>query len=298
MDDRIIEKIGAPRHGIVAWKRLEVAGVAPSTVHNWVEKGRLIRLYTGVYRAAGAPATHLSELMAATEATGGRASHRAAAWQWGLSDDQTIEVAVASSKHPRLDVVTHRITDLHVVRSVLRNGIPTMNPLQMLVHLGAVCDCDTVQAVWDQAIVDDLVTAVGIERMYDKLKAPGRNGCGVLRKVIDDKAIEDGEPDSTLELRMSRLMRRAGLPEASFQHWISGTIRVDFAYPHLKLAIEVDGRKSRGTSSGFQRHTDRQNELVFGAGWRVLRFTWGDVVRRPGKVASAIAAAIASLDTA
>ena len=55
------------------------------------------------------------------------------------------------------------------------------------------------------------------------------------------------------------------------------------------LAVEVDGWESRNTYRAFQSDTDRQNAITL-AGWAVIRFTWTDVVRRPGYVAGQIAA--------
>ena len=52
--------------------------------------------------------------------------------------------------------------------------------------------------------------------------------------------------------------------------------RVDFAYPELKLAIEVDGFAAHSTVDAFRRDRVRQNALV-AAGWTVLRFTWPEV---------------------
>ena len=57
------------------------------------------------------------------------------------------------------------------------------------------------------------------------------------------------------------------------------------------LAVEVDGWETRKTYGAFQRDTARQNALVVEGGWAVIRFTWTDVVRRPGYVAAQIAAA-------
>lgn len=58
---------------------------------------------------------------------------------------------------------------------------------------------------------------------------------------------------------------------------------MDFAYPDLRLAIEVDGFNSHGTQAPWQDDLDRQNDLVI-AGLRVLRFTWYDVVQREARV--------------
>lgn len=108
--------------------------------------------------------------------------------------------------------------------------------------------------------------------------------------------------DSWLEPRMARLLRDAGLPPAVFHHVITTPAglflaEVDFAYPTLKLAIEVDGFTVHGTPRAMSKDFVRQNGLV-PHGWHVLRFTWHQVVRQPAMVAATIAAALAGLQAA
>ncbi len=52
--------------------------------------------------------------------------------------------------------------------------------------------------------------------------------------------------------------------------------RVDFAYPELKLAIEVDGFEPHTALDVFREDRARQNDLV-ASGWTVLRYVWRDV---------------------
>ncbi|HET9441816.1 MAG TPA: DUF559 domain-containing protein [Acidimicrobiales bacterium] len=67
--------------------------------------------------------------------------------------------------------------------------------------------------------------------------------------------------------------------------------RIDFAYPDLGVAIEVDGYEKRATRAAFQHDTERQTALA-ALGWTVLRFTWHDVVRRPAYVAGTVEAVV------
>jgi very-short-patch-repair endonuclease len=81
-----------------------------------------------------------------------------------------------------------------------------------------------------------------------------------------------------------------------FQHRV-GRYEIDFAYPELLLAIEVDGYGPHSSRRAFQADRDRQNVLV-GLGWTVLRFTWADVVKRPDHVARLVAEAIGQRQSA
>ena len=61
--------------------------------------------------------------------------------------------------------------------------------------------------------------------------------------------------------------------------------RADFAWPHLKLLLEVDGLHKyygayRATDEQLRNDALRQRELEL-AGWTVIRATWGDLAQRP-----------------
>jgi very-short-patch-repair endonuclease len=67
--------------------------------------------------------------------------------------------------------------------------------------------------------------------------------------------------------------------------------RVDVGYPDQRIAIELDGFATHGSPAALQRDLRRQNRIVL-EGWLVLRFTWADVVERPGEVAATVARAL------
>jgi len=67
----------------------------------------------------------------------------------------------------------------------------------------------------------------------------------------------------------------AGLPRPVQQHKLrvnGRTIRIDLAYPELRIAIEYDGWEYHSTRGAFDRDRARANELEL-LGWTVLRFT-------------------------
>ena len=85
---------------------------------------------------------------------------------------------------------------------------------------------------------------------------------------------------SALEETLLSLMHYARLPEPVREYifYDGRRWRFDFAYPLLKLAIEVEGgtwtngRHTRG--SGFARDCEKYNVAAI-EGWTVLRFTSG-----------------------
>lgn len=72
----------------------------------------------------------------------------------------------------------------------------------------------------------------------------------------------------------------------------TGRYRLDLAFVHERIAVEVDGWAWHSDVERFRADRRRQNALVL-AGWTVLRFTWDDLTNRPEQVVAQIQAALA-----
>jgi very-short-patch-repair endonuclease len=78
--------------------------------------------------------------------------------------------------------------------------------------------------------------------------------------------------------------------QVELEFWESLIGRVDFAYVAERVIIEVDGRLFHGPDV---HESDRERDNAAGlAGWRVLRFTWHMVTKRPDYVLATIAEAL------
>lgn len=300
MEFRDVARVAAAQHGVVARDRLIEHGVSRSKLQRWLVDGRLEAVQRGVYRVAGAPVTWEQRLLAAVlgSGPGAIASHRAAARLWDIHGADVLDVTSGTRRGRRLaGAVLHFSGHLDGARRLRRNGIPATDPMRTLVDLGAVVTADALEDALDRALERRLVTVLGVERALEGVARSGRSGVGALRNTLNERALGRARPDSLLEPRMARLLRACRLPPAAFQHVVhhEGRFvgRIDFAYPHLLIAIEVDGFASHSSPSALQGDLDRQNALV-SLGWKVIRFTWHDVVRRPAKVASAVRAMIAT----
>ena len=298
-----LDRVASTQHGLVARHQVIGAGVSPSGLRRWVAAGRLTPVRSGVYRLAGAPPTWEQHLLAAVMAAGdgAMASHRSAARLWRLLDHDLLEVTVPARRRPRLvGVAVHRSGDVVAAHCLRRRGVRTTSPLRTLVDVGAVLGPAAVEDVLDRALEQRLLTVAGAEQALEVIGRQGRSGAGVLRAVLDHRALGTRRPDSVLEPRMARLLRDAGLPSPDFQHAVRRgrrlVARVDFAYPDVRLALEVDGWTAHSSRRSFQSDLERQNALV-AMGWTVLRFTWADVVRRPDRVASQISGVLWTLRT-
>jgi len=83
---------------------------------------------------------------------------------------------------------------------------------------------------------------------------------------------------SDLEARLALDMRALGLPawETEYRFHRSRQWRFDLAWPHLRLAVEVEGgiwTGGRHTSpTGFEADCEKYSEAAI-LGWRVIRVT-------------------------
>jgi very-short-patch-repair endonuclease len=66
---------------------------------------------------------------------------------------------------------------------------------------------------------------------------------------------------------------------------------VDFTWRAERLVVEVDGYAFHRTRDAFEDDRARDVALVL-AGYRVLRFTWVQLTRRPGYVPRAVRQAL------
>jgi very-short-patch-repair endonuclease len=303
-----LHELAAKQYSAFSAEQAARCAVSADALFRAVQRGRVIRLHTGVFAFAGSPETWERSLLAACLAAGqgAVASHRAAARVWGLlgSSDDIVEITVPRQRKPRLRGVSiHRSSDLDAGQTTIRHRMPVTNPLRTMVDLGAVVPPEVVEDALDAGLAwPSLFSVAAVEATLSELAERGRSGAGVLRKVLEERALGDAVSDSKLERRMAELLRRPGLPAAVF-HYVVCTpggvflAEVDFAYPEIKLAIEVDGFGAHGTPRAMAKDFVRQNGLV-PYGWHVLRFTWRQVTRQPELVAAAIRAALAGLRAA
>jgi very-short-patch-repair endonuclease len=65
-------------------------------------------------------------------------------------------------------------------------------------------------------------------------------------------------------------------------------VLADFCWPERKLVVEVDGHRFHGNRRAFELDRERDQRLTL-AGYRVVRFTWRQIVREPEKARARLA---------
>jgi hypothetical protein len=294
--DRRLTATAQSQLGLVTRTQSLAAGFRPYHVDHRLASGRWSLVHDAVYRIGAAPSTTAQLRLAAVLAIDGLAavSHRAAAELYGIwwSRPPAIEITTTDKLSPELAGVTvHRIADLSARWITTVGAIPCTTVARTLVDLGAVMPDKDVAEALDRARGRGLVSFSEVKTAVEAVARRGRRGVGVMRRVLEPRLA--GEPPAgVLEARMARLLAVQGLPSAlpEYRIWTDAghfVARVDFAYPELRLAIEVDGYEAHSSVVAFRRDRTRQNELVE-EGWTVLRFTWGDVDGNSPSVGRAI----------
>jgi hypothetical protein len=120
--------------------------------------------------------------------------------------------------------------------------------------------------------------------------------------VLADEALRKGlgrfhelaQPaDSPMETRLRFLLLSRGLPTPEVQQDLYGDAgeflgRADLYYSSAHLVVEFDGGNHRDRLIG----DDRRQNLLVGAGYRILRFTTADLRHRPDAVLAQVRAAL------
>jgi very-short-patch-repair endonuclease len=120
----------------------------------------------------------------------------------------------------------------------------------------------------------------------------GKSGVGRLRTHHLDSIAGSHSEAEALCVKIINRAKLDGWEANSAVYDAQGLIGyADFLFRGSRLIVEIDGRAWHVDNDRFQSDRTRQNRLI-NANWRVLRFTWEDLVDRPGDVISAVMSAI------
>ncbi|MDQ3770965.1 MAG: endonuclease domain-containing protein [Actinomycetota bacterium] len=172
---------------------------------------------------------------------------------------------------------------------------------QTLLDLGGELGGERLEQALDSALRQGLTRFDRLSRHLEMSGGPGVAGSTALAHLLKVREPCPRPTDSVLEVELLKLTRRFVLPPPVAQYPVQLreglTVHVDFAYPDQMLAIEVDSVRWHSGLRAIKWDNERQNLLV-ALGWRVLRFEWNDIVKRPAVVAAQILAALRERQTA
>jgi hypothetical protein len=283
-----IRRLAALQYGLFTRRQWLGAGLGPDMLDSRAAAGEFIRVYRGVFRLSGAPASFQQDVMAACLATGGVASNRCAAYLWGMRrfERKMIEVLVVRGHAPDLPgVAVHRTTGLHRLDRTTVGRIPVTSRARTLLDL-ADSSFEHLESALNGVLFRHPAELGRLDRLLRR-EGRGKPGSGRLRHLVGQHLAGRRPTESELD-DLIALLRRYGLPEPVPQHEVNGR-RIDAAYPELEFGVEADSVEAHSAKEDVQRNATKANDLL---GWWILHFTWDDIHTRPAESARRIQEAI------
>lgn len=281
------------QHGVVARDQLIACGMNSDAINHRIERGRLHRLWRGVYAVGRLEIGERGRWMAAVLTCGpdARLSHRSAARLWGfqLRHSSMIDIAIPSrvARRGRKGIRVHRQAHFEAASERMVDRIPVTDPVSTLVGLASCVSRDQLERAVNEADRLDLIDPDALRNAIAAL--PSRPGTGRLRQLLDRHI----RTDTGLERRFLRLVRSAGLPTPETQVWLHG-YRVDFYWPDLDLIVETDGLRYHRTPS--QQAKDRRRDQIHtAAGLTTVRFAESQIRHEADHVSAVLADVIRHL---
>jgi len=290
-------EVAEKQHGLITYAQAIACGLTAKQIQYRVDTGRWVRVARGVYRIAGSPQTWEQQLLALVLASGpsAAASHRSAAALLripGFERRGPVEVTTPRPRRHRADgQLVHRWRPFPEHHLTIVEGIVTTRVPRTLCDLAGVLHPGRTERALDNCLAMGIATPGTLQAAFFDLACRGRRGTAVMRGLLADRSDGYVPPASELEARFRDLARAAGLPEPVRQldvgdgeAWIG---RVDVAYTTARLLIELDSRLHHSSKLDREADAARDQRLRRG-GWRVVRFRWDDLVRRPQHVVAEV----------
>jgi hypothetical protein len=291
--------VAASQLGLFTVRQALASGVTRKMLRTRIAQGAWRRIHRGVFVVEGhamtPEAAHLAAVLAA-DVEGTRSSHRAGAWLWGMTPyEQKPEITLVSDVRIRLkDVRVHR-TKTRLLEPVVRKGVPATTAAETLLDLGAVLELEKVQDALDRGIASKILTPMSALAELERRGRMGVRGTAHLRTLLDHAGMTGSHHPSVLEAKTRRLIQKAGLPQPECELVVgkNGEYRLDFTWPELMLAVEVDGWMYHASTAAFVGNKSRKNALTID-GYSILKYTWIHVTKTPTTVTRELRAAYAA----
>lgn len=297
--DRLLSMIARDQHGVFTMTQATAVGLTARAVRHRVVRGVFERLHPGVFGYAGSQRSWHRDVVAAVFSAPepAAASHRTAAYLWGLSSRRPASIEIAAVRHRRVhrgQFTVHESKDLRRSDIVVVDAVPTTNPARTIVDLGASAPARFVEKCLDTGLRKQLFTIWDVQRFIMRVARPGRTGVGTVRPLVEERLTWKGITESDLEDLLRRVVATTPYPMPDAQHRLceaNGDFvgRYDFAYPTRFSIIECDSEGFHMDPVSFQRDREKQNRAQM-LGWTVYRVTWRQLIDDPDSVRAIIKA--------
>lgn len=273
--------------GCATWSTLRCA-VTQSALRQAVADGSVVRLRRGRYVLPS-----VSEHRRAAHARSAVVSHLSAALAHGWP-------VLRRPARPAMTVPRNRKVGREQRRgvSITYRDLTTRERADGITSpLRTVLDC-ALKLPFDQAlaVADSALRSGDVDRRELAHAARALRGTGSSR-ARHVAAVADGRAANPFESALRAIALGVAGLRFTPQLVIADAglfAKVDLGDPLARVVLEAEGFEFHGTRDGLERDCRRYTELVM-HGWRVLRYTWDDVVHRPDWVRWTLEVLVAEL---
>jgi very-short-patch-repair endonuclease len=285
---QVLAELARRQHGVVSASQLTEIGFPKATISDSVRQGRLHPIYRGVYAVGHEALSWEGRCVAAVLANEPAvASHRTAAWIWGLLRTRpgTFHLTAPTRRHRKEKIVVHFAT-LDPDDRVVVDGIPVTSPARTVLDLAPEESRRDLERLLQRADDNKLLDRRRFEATVARAGGhPGR------RKLAD--ALRDFKPEratlrSDLEGRFRRLVIAAGLPQPQTNVAVEG-YELDAYWEAEGFAVELDVYATHGSPRSFEEDRKREDDLLL-AGIELIRVTGRRLDREPRETIARVAA--------
>ena len=290
-------RIAGSQFGLITIDQLREVGLADSVIMDAVARGRLHRVFHGVYSVGHRHLDPRARLLAATLACGPGSviSHGTAAWLFGLWTKRpgVIDVIGPVEAGRKIAGIRRRFVPPPGKGEVwIRSGVPVTNAARTIVDFAGTPEARSggLSAIIEQAAVLGVLDVAGIDRILD---GPRRRGTKTLLRTLEPwRRYRPGiKLRSRMEAKLLPLLTEAGLPIPRTNQRIrigQEVFEVDFLWAGEKLVVETDGGAFHDNPAAGDRDSHR-NHALSAAGYRIPRLGWEDLRDRPDQTLTEIA---------
>jgi len=265
LGDPAVSAIAERQDGAISVEQLRDLGLGEGAIRHRVARARLHRFHHGVYAVGHARLTPRGRLWAAVLSCGGPGaavlSHRSAAAVWDLLPSPAkFDVTTLRAAHSTPTVRVHPPATLRPDDTSHDDRLPITTVARTLIDLATTLSPQRLERIVHQAEHLRCLDTNSLNEQF--ARAHGRRTKS-LRRALQTLAIHD--PDIT----RSKLEER-----------------------FLALIVETDGAATHLTPQAFEDDRRRDAKLT-ALGYRVVRFTWRQVVEQPRATIATLAVLLA-----
>ena len=316
-----VGEFAASRHGAFTRKQAADLGVSTKVIARLKDSGHVAEPLPGVLVVVGSVPTWQQQMKVATlgSMSAGVAGFRSAAALHRLDGYRLdgyradghrldgyrldgyradgyrvgpIELIVPSWRRVLVGIAVQHCAHVNHTDVVTVDEVPCTGIARTLADLGSVDPVGKVRAAFESAWRRG-ISLHWMRESAERLHRPGQSGTRILLQLLDEAELAKRPTESVLELRLDRCLH--GIEGVVRQHNVRGgkgrfIARVDFAVPHVRLAIEAHSREFHFGAGAVERDEAREHALMQ-QGWAVVYF--GDRhLRTPAKVRAKVRALI------